>query len=449
MSHLSERTLGLAAIDPELITSEEAGHLKACAECRSAFEAVQEFDQALREPESWIGLSDDAPPARNDELRAFAVRAAREDADALVLLDPFKESSAAARFVWENIARKPEYRTGGVARLLCRWANGMCERDPLYALKLAEAATAISRALPDESYPRKTIHDLRGEALKEQANAFLFLGRLPEALSAVAAAEAEYRKLPHESIGFAAVKYLRGAIHDEQGELEAAEFAAAEAADAALRFGTANQYMNARYLLGHILLDRQEFAAAAEVFEQILRQSAANGNTSYVARASLAVGICELEVGRLNDASRYLEDALRLFTSLAFGPDVTRTNCAIARLRFAEGNAAEAMYRLRRCMQQFTEYQMITDAALAAIDLAEILNATGRQREIPKVLANTVQTFTRAGKLTSALTALAYLKDAAAGGAMTPTLVAYVRRFVQRADKQPDLLFAPPPPSRL
>lgn len=443
MNHLSERALGLYAINPALIATRDAAHLESCADCRHALDAVRDFDAALREPETWIDLSDAAPAARNDELRAFAVRAAEEDAAALSLLEEFKEPAAAARFVWANIASKPEYRTGGVARLLCRWANAMCERDPLYALKLAEAATTISFALPDASYPRNTIHDLRGESLKEQANALRFLGRLPEALRAVTQAEAEYRTASHESIGLAVLAYVRGCVHYEQDELDLAQQGASEAAEAALRFGDAGRYMNARFLLGHVLFDRRQFVAAAQVFEEMLRYGRTRGDMTWTARGLLAAGGAYVELNRLREADRYLHEALRLFTEQGSDSDVTRVHWSIGRLIFAQGNAAEAIYRLRRCIKEFSDRQMVSDAGVVAIDLAEILNATGRNREIPKVLANVVQTFIEAGKLTSALTALAYLKDAASTGTMTPTLVAYVRRFVLRADCQPELLFVP------
>lgn len=444
MNHLSERALGLYAIDPALTATRDAVHLESCADCRRALDAVRDFDAALREPETWIGLSDAAPPARNDELRAFALRSAEEDAAALALLDEFREPSAAARFVWVNVASRTEYRTGGVARLLCKWANTMCERDPLYALKLAEAATAISAALPDESYPRGTIPTVRGDALKAQANACLSLGRLPEALRAVTDAEAEYGRLPQENIGLTAVKYLRGAIHYEQDELDAAEQAAFDAASAATRMGAADAYVNARHLLGHVLFERREYAAAAEVYEELLRHGRATNADAWTARASLSAGGCYLELRRIADADRYLHEALRLFTRLGFRADITRTHWWIARLIFVQGNATEAIYRLRRCIEEFTRQEILTDAAIVAVDLAEILHAVGRLREIRKVLANVVQTFIDGGKLTSALTALAYLKDAAAAGTMTPRLTAHVREFVRRTDRQPNLLFVAP-----
>jgi tetratricopeptide (TPR) repeat protein len=320
----------------------------------------------------------------------------------------------------------------------------LCERDPLYALKLGEAATAVSFALADASYPRGTIHTLRGDALKEQANAFLSLGRLPEALHAVTSAEGEYGKLPQENVGLTAVKYLRGAIYYEQDDLHAAERAAFDAADAAQRLGAADSYMNARHLLGHVLFDRCEYDAAARVFEELLRYGHATNGEAWIARASLSAGGCYLELRRIPEADRYLHEALRLFTGLGFPADITRTRWWIARLIFLQGHSAEAIYRLRCCIEEFTRQEILTEAAVVAVDLAEILHAAGRVREIRKVLANVVQIFIDAGKLTSALTALAYLKDAAADGTMTPRLTAYVREFVRRSDRQPNLLFIAP-----
>jgi tetratricopeptide (TPR) repeat protein len=449
MEHLSERTLGLYAIDPASLGSraEVEAHLAVCAGCGAALENLRAFESALREPESWAGVSN--APAAPKDLRAFAARAAAEDAEAAQLLEEFKEPAAAARFVWTDIPTKPEYQTGGVARLLCKLANGMCERDPLYALKLAEAATAISTGLPEESYPRRTIHNLRGDAQKEQANAFFLLGRLPQALRAITIAESEYRKLPHESIGLVAVKYIRGFIQYEQEDFEAAERSVHEAAEAALHFGAADRYMSARYLLGRILFDRHEYIAAAGVFESILRYGEEKRDVPWIARASHVLGGCYLELGKKVEASRSLHEALRLYTDLGFGPEVTRTHWTIARLLFAEGNGSQAIYRLRRTIAEFTGYGILTDAALVAVDLAEILHATGRLREIPKVLSSVVQTFTDAGKLTSALAALAYLKEAATAGTMTSQLVAHVRRFVMRAEREPERFFAPPPPPSL
>ncbi|HEY0160750.1 MAG TPA: hypothetical protein VGF28_25920 [Thermoanaerobaculia bacterium] len=445
MSHLTERTLGLFAIDPARVSPADAAHLRSCSECQAALRDLREFEKLLREPESWTGVAHAARRAGVDELREFAVRSAEEDEEALRLLEEFSEPGAAARFVSANIPARPEYQTGGVARLLCRWANGMCVRKPLYALKLAEAATVISQMLPDASYPRKTIHELRGDALKEQANALRFLGRFPEALVAVENAEIEYRKLPQESPGLVGATLVRGTILFEQDDLEGAQKAAAEAAHAALRVGDAARHLSARNLLGYILFERYDHTAAAKVFEASLQRGIADADAAAVAADSLSLGLCCLEIGKLGEASRFLQDALRYYTAAGSSPFLTRTHWAVARLIFAQGNPYEAIYRLQRCIDEFTRFEILSDAALVAVDLAEVLNAVGRTGQISKVLAGTVKTFIDAGKLTSALTALAYLKDATGSGSLTPELFEYIRRFVRRAERQPELLFAPPP----
>jgi hypothetical protein len=172
--HLTSSVLGLYALQPALVRkrADVATHLTACDDCRATLADIRTFDAALTETDTWPASSADAGdrPAV-EQLRAFAARSAEEDRQALRLLAEYEDLNAAPRFAWADIPDKPRYRTGGVARLLCKRANGMCTRKPLYALTLAEAAVRISADLPDATYPRSTIHELRGEAWKEQANA--------------------------------------------------------------------------------------------------------------------------------------------------------------------------------------------------------------------------------------------------------------------------------------
>lgn len=88
---------------------------------------------------------------------------------------------------------------------------------------------------------------------------------------------------------------------------------------------------------------------------------------------------------------------------------------------------------------------MLTDAAIASVDLSDVLSVNGRTREIAKVLSGVVETFTAAGKLTGALTALAFLRDAALAGKLNAPLLTYAKRYIARSETQPQLVFAPPP----
>ncbi|HET8797870.1 MAG TPA: hypothetical protein VFO89_09285 [Thermoanaerobaculia bacterium] len=446
MKHASEHLLSVYALDPALVPRRAAveAHLGDCTACRARLEEIRAFDASLREPEAWSAAAPEAG-ARGEELRAFVLRAEEEDAAAVALLKRFEHPDAAANFVWENVPRRAEYQTGGVARRLCRMANGMCERRPLYALSLAEAATRIAALLPDATYPRHTVHELRGEAWKEQANAFRYLGRFPEALNALDRAEEEYRKLPLEGVGIVAVQYVRAYVLFEQDQFDVAEKLAGESAVGALHLGDSERFMRARHLQGEILYEQRQFAEAAEIFAIIMAYGENHSNALWIARESLTLGQCQIELRSLVEASKLLHRALRLFTDLKFPSEVTRSNWGIARLNFLEGRTTEATHRLRTAIQELTRLGMLTDAALAAVDLSEMLHSLGRTREVPMLLTGVVRTFTAAGKLTGALTALAYLKKAATAREIASTAFPCVRRFIVRTERQQDLIFTPPP----
>lgn len=444
--HIAETSLGLYAQSPDLTPHREAieAHLRSCAGCSATLRRIVEFEAALREQESW--RSDDASAEGGAaSLREFALRTATEDAAARELLAPFEAPEAAARFVWMNIPARAEYRSGGVVRRLCQLANGMCEREPLYALALAEVATAVAAALPEPDFPRNSIHVLRGETWKEQANAFHHLGRFDDALHALERAERHFRALRHFSVGMIAVWYVRAAVLYEQEQLDTAESLCDRAALGALHLGQIERYMSARHLHAEIKFERREYVSAYELFESILRYGEVQQDEVWIARESLTVGICAMELGRLDWASTHLQTARRLFEKLAFRSEVTRTAWAAARLQYLQGQAPQGIHQLFTAVRDLAKLGMVTDAGIAAVDLTEMLLASGRAHEVPQVLAHAVKAFTDAGMLTGALTALAYLKEAAATGTVTPPLLTHVRRFLPRAERQPDLLFAPPP----
>lgn len=78
-------------------------------------------------------------------------------------------------------------------------------------------------------------------------------------------------------------------------------------------------------------------------------------------------------------------------------------------------------------------------------DLSEALLVFERSEEIVKVAAHAFRVLKKAGHLTGALTALAYLKEAAAKRQLTPETLKAVREYLRRVEREPDLLFAPPP----
>ena len=87
---------------------------------------------------------------------------------------------------------------------------------------------------------------------------------------------------------------------------------------------------------------------------------------------------------------------------------------------------------------------MLGYAALAWLDVVEALLALRQTNEIISIASRLFDTFKNAGMITSALTAIAYLKEAAATGRLSATGVSNVRKYFRRAERQPEVLFEPP-----
>ncbi|HEX6639612.1 MAG TPA: hypothetical protein VF215_00795, partial [Thermoanaerobaculia bacterium] len=116
-----------------------------------------------------------------------------------------------------------------------------------------------------------------------------------------------------------------------------------------------------------------------------------------------------------------------------------------ARVVLHGGKLTEAIRRLRDVAAEFERCGMITNAALVGLDVSDALLALERPGEIVDLAQHLFSVFTKAGMLTGALTALAYLKEAAATNRLTKHDVAAIRTFLRRAERQPSLQFVPPP----
>ena len=87
---------------------------------------------------------------------------------------------------------------------------------------------------------------------------------------------------------------------------------------------------------------------------------------------------------------------------------------------------------------------MTVDAALASLDVAELLLAQDRYEEVEEICRSTMQAFELAGLsyTARALTALAYIREAAIQRRADRTLVRNVREYIRELPRQPNLLFA-------
>lgn len=444
MDHIPEGELAIFAFSPDAVSAQRREeiqrHIAACAGCRatSDFFAVAEDD--LADIDVW---EPSVGSATRDALFAYAARIAAEDREADELLKPLFENPGKA--AWQNITTQKRFLTGGVVRRLCTHAHNVFENDPLDALTFADAAISVAEALPEDTYPANAVYELRGTAWKERANALRLLGDFGEALPSLARAERAYRHLVSPGLGLSSVAYVRATVLYEQQRLEEAAVMAEQAERGFAHLGDEERRMNALYLRACIKLEAQDLDNAVTLYQQVLDHGEAMNNPDWIARSSYALGNCEVDRGNLGEASMHFHKALVLFRDAGASAHRVRTEWGIARALLHGGKRSEAIRRLGDVVAEFEQRGMVTDAALAGLDIADALLALGQTKPIVDLATRLFRVFTEAGMLTGALTAIAYIKEAAAAGTLTPAVLQSVRNFLPRAERQPNLLFEPPP----
>jgi hypothetical protein len=438
---LSEYILAGGSDDPEFTAI--ASHLNECEECLTRSRGMTAFFDALASRDSWEAA--DAGIGSIAQERAvleFAARSQQEYLEARAALAPLLAD--AVGFVRERVERRDEFRTAGAVRVLSEEANAACERFPLHAKSLADAALFIAEQLSTDDYPRDTVHTLRGLAWKERANAFRFLAEYPAALDALDRANREFSRLGPHSFELGNLAYIRASVLMYMDRLDEATRQAAESARIFAAYGDTERWTRARSVEAGVLFYRREFDEAARAFEQLRAYAEATDDAIGVARHSYNMATCFLELGDATRATPLLLGARQTFEERDVRTWLIRTDWKLGVLAQVTGRFEESIVQLRAAKKASEGLSLPEEAAHITLDLIESLLLAGRTREISSLCSEVMRYFRRSGKLRQAMTAAAFLKEAAAHGSIRVETVQHVRSFVQRLERLPDLLFAPP-----
>jgi hypothetical protein len=446
MSHIHEDVLA------EYILSgggevQESGaialHLTACEECQTHFRRMTTFIEALTAPAVWDATQAEAGTIdRKGTVLEFAARCQLEYDEARVAFGPLLAD--AVGFILERAERHPEYRTTGAVRVLSEAANAACERNPLHARNLADVAVTIADQLSTADYPADTVHTLRGLAWKERANALRFLAEYPAALDALDHAERELSGLGRNAFELGNIAYIRAVVLTYMDRLDEATRQAADSARIFAAYGDTDRWMRARSVEAGVLFYRREFARAADVFGQLRSYAESNDDAIGVARHSYHMATCFLELGDAARADPLLLDARRTYKAHDLRTEVITTDWMLGVSERVRGRFEESILKLASARKAAEELGLPEEAAHITLALIESLLLAGRTGEIPSLCSEVMRYFRRSGRLRQALTAAAFLKEAAAKGSIRVETVQHVRSFMQRLERQPEILFVPP-----
>jgi tetratricopeptide (TPR) repeat protein len=442
MTHYSDDELAWHSLKPR---RDIAAHLDECAACSAHYVDVQRFDDALSSVDTWTQPRNlrSTEDVTRGHLREIAWRLAKETEEAERSLGQLVANPLP--FIWKDVSRKRGFRTAGAVRVLCLAANSTCERDPLHALNLADAAVAIAVSFNDaEHYLGINVHQLLGHAWKERANALRYLGRFPGALDALDQAKRAYERADANPFDLAVLLYTRGIVLYRSARASEAEQCADEAAAIFAATGDRVRDLHARMLRASVRYWRQDLAGARDDYRALLARAKEEGDDLLAARLSSAAANCELDLGDAESAEPALLDALRIFEREGMETEVARIRWALARVPLIDGRFAVAISQLRTSRLECLQLGLADDDAYVALDLVEALVATGTNLpEVQKVCRELFATFKAAGMVNEALTALAYLREATRARTITPEKVRHVRRFLTRLEDQPTLRFDP------
>lgn len=446
--HPNDELLSAYALDPSSV--EEAGELEAhlahCAPCRQRLDEFCEIEALLARPESW---AEDEPARAPLALSAKAARNRREDAEAEELLAPMLERFLAGRsalFVYKDIASKPEFHTGGVVRKLADAADKAQYSVPRRALILGETASAIVGMLSKTTYSAAEIAALRGLSWKQQANANRQLGQFNAAFHALERAERAYRELPRPEFDLASVTFIRATLYFYQGMYELAAQHAERSTETFALLRETDFYLRSRHLQGCIAFEEGDIGQAQVIFDSVLAYGETTGDTTWIARESQVLGFCHLERRELVRAWQFFNEGMLAFRDLGILSEEIRCRWGLALVVQREGRYRAAIPRLRDVRDEFADSGAVYDAALVTLDIMETFLLLGKPREVRRTAGSVVKLFKEAGVVSGAITAAAYLKEAAAMSSVTSSLIDYIRKYLRRVDVQPDLVFVPPRP---
>lgn len=310
---------------------------------------------------------------------------------------------------------------------------------------LAETAAAIADALPDDYYPSGAVNELRGRAWKEYSTACRYRGDFPGAFDALVRAERAYRRLSDPDVHLAMVDMARAATLFDHQRYQEALPCARKAAEAFAERRDMKRYFDAKEWEALILHRLGDVATARATYQAVYDAADGIEDAEMKARAAKNLGIAHHDIGDLGSASKYLRVALQIYEGLGQTAMVTYARWWIANVALASGNAIDAAQRLRSVINELEAAGMAATAGRARLDLTEALVQLGRFDEVHAIASALVTYFRNAKMITGALTAAAYLKEAAMNRSLTVDGIRHVKKYLAYLERAPELLFLPPP----
>lgn len=385
---------------------------------------VVTFERARRRPD----------PARVQEFAETARRLQRERQESAdVVARALRETP---REEWPRLATRPELRNSGALNRLESEVSTRLEKEPQEALLISDLAASIAETLPPDSYPAVVLAQLRAHAWKDRAQALAYIGRYPEALEALDRAERQlsFGSLTHDR---AIVRYVRALTLQKMNRFEESRELLAECSQVFRDHGDDRRYLYCG--IGEaLLLDRTErYRDAYDRLIPLLDVARTSADVESEARIQSNLAHAAVYLGELNAANVHLSEAIARFVDLGKRLEAIRTELAGGRLLLARGQLRLGIQRLYEARRSFLMHGMVEEAGLSGLEIVEALLQSGARDDAARLAEEILGELRHIAFNDRALSALAYLSDAAQASKASVETVRHVRGYIDSLRDDP------------
>jgi len=438
--HYDEEVLA-AFLDEPSDAEERDLHLGACGFCRQTLGSLRETVDLLKDGSVWDARPMESAPQPETIafLRNAAARLADEDSIAerhvALLLSGSREEWAL------RLDGHPQWHTAGLVRKLIAATDRFNFSVPLDAVEVTRLALSVAKGLPAETPGRRS---LLADAWREHAYALNYTSAHREALEAVDQADLA---LGSEGTDYdrARVLLMRAMVIRMMDRGPEAASLAGRAAEIFERFGDVRKYVSARMTEAVMLYDASLFREALDVMVRLRPHEPSMDATAF-GTLLLSRAMTHREVGDFERAETCFVQSVRIFEQIGATALLCRAHWHLGRLLMRKVEYQRALPLLDRVRGEFRELGMPHEVAYVSVDMAECLLLLERSAEVAD-LCRSAMSFFESAALSSgkgAMTALAYLREAAASGRLSREHLSDVRGFFDVLPRQPNLVFARP-----
>jgi tetratricopeptide (TPR) repeat protein len=346
------------------------------------------------------------------ELATLAIRIEAERRDAAIVCDELLKGPSA----WwaERLRRTPAPKTTAMVQELLARMRIWLERSPVDGEAITALAVSLAEELDPAEYPPLHVATVHAQALRDHAFVLMFRGDYRQALQVAERAESQLPSVAGARYERARLWIVKALVLGHMGRGAEALELTRSATKTFLDYGDLARAANARMTEGLIAYMTGAVELALEILTGVENDPALDDLGAV--RVAHNIGLCLANLRQHAAAVPYLYRSVVQFDARGMTTERIRTQWALGKSLLASGSTREAIPLLRRASHDLAAIGLVVDGGVAALDLAEALLATDQPEEVPAICSELVAQFTRAGLASKAITALAYLREAAALG---------------------------------